>query len=96
MIYSRTKTKFSNLLRFPSFLKLDYSKSYRRKHGTAPYKKDTTAVEFVRCLLFAIPQDDSPKHIRDRAIIALGFAWAFRRSELYASVENFKWTFRDN
>lgn len=72
-------------------------KGYRREHGTAPRKKEAATVEIIRCLLSAIPQDDSPKHIRDRAIIALGFAGAFRRSELCAlNVENLKWTFRGN
>lgn len=72
-------------------------KGYRREHGTAPRKKDAATLEIIRCLLSAIPQDDLPKHIRDIAIIALGFAGAFRRSELCAlNVENLKWTFRGN
>ena len=72
-------------------------KGYRREHGTAPRKKEAATIEIIRCLLSAIPQDDSPKHIRDRAIIALGFAGAFRRSELCTlNVENLKWTFRGN
>ena len=55
-----------------------------------------TAVDVVRYLLNSIPDDSSPKHIRDRAIISLGFAGAFRRSELCAlNVENLKWTFKN-
>ncbi len=72
-------------------------KGYKREHGTAKHKKDAATVDIIRCLLSAIPQDNSPKNIRDRAIIALGFAGAFRRSELCAlDYENLKWTFRGN
>ena len=72
-------------------------KGFKREHGTAPHKKDAATVDIIRYLLNSIPQDNSPKHVRDRAIIALGFAGAFRRSELCAlNIENLKWTFRDN
>ena len=48
-------------------------------------------------LLDSIPQDSSSKHIRDRAIIALGFAGAFRRSELCAlNMDDLKWTIRND
>ncbi len=58
-------------------------------------KHDAATVEIVRCLLNSIPDDNSPKNIRDKAVIALGFAVAFRRSELCAiDVENLKWVFR--
>ena len=72
-------------------------KGFKREHGTAPHKKDAATVDIIRYLLNSIPQDNSPKHVRDRAIIALGFAGAFRRSELCAlNIENLRWTFRDN
>ena len=46
-------------------------KGYRREHGTAPRKKDAATVEVVRMLLAATARDDSPKNIRDAAIISL-------------------------
>ena len=49
-----------------------------------PKKHDAATVDAVRYLLNSIPDDSSPKHIRDRVIIALGFAGAFRRFELCA------------
>ncbi len=70
-------------------------KGCRREYGTAHKKPDAATVEIVRYLLNTIPEDTSPKNIRDRAIIALGFAGAFRRSELCAiDIENLKWVFR--
>ena len=71
-------------------------KGYRREHGIAPQKKDAATVDVVRKLLDSVLQDDSSRSIRDRAIIALGFAGAFRRSELCAlNFEDLKWTIRD-
>ena len=72
-------------------------KGYKREHGTAPQKKDAATVDVVHMLLDSIPQDSSAKHIRDRAIIALGFAGAFRRSELCAlNMDDLKWTIRND
>ena len=72
-------------------------KGYRREHGAAPVsRKDAATVEVIRMLLAATALDDSPKNIRDAAILALGFAGAFRRSELSAlNIEDLKWTVRD-
>ena len=72
-------------------------KGYRREHGAAPTsRKDAATVEVVRMLLAATARDDSPKNIRDAAIISLGFAGAFRRSELSAlDIEDLKWTVRN-
>ena len=71
-------------------------KGYRREHGTAPRKKDTATVEVVRLLLAATARDDSPKNVRDAAMLTLGFAGAFRRSELSAlDIADLKWTVRD-
>ena len=70
-------------------------KGFRREYGTAHKKHDAATVEVVRYLLNSIPDDKSPKNVRDKAIIALGFAGAFRRSELCAiDVEHLKWVFR--
>ncbi len=74
-------------------------KGYRREHGTAQKKKDAATLEVVKMLLAARQQEgqeDLPKNVRDAAIIALGFAGAFRRSELSAlDLEDLKWTLRD-
>ena len=70
-------------------------KGFRREYGTAHKKHDAATVEIVRYLLNSIPDDNSPKNVRDKAIIGLGFAGAFRRSELCAiDVEHLKWVFR--
>ena len=70
-------------------------KGYRREHGAAPRKKDAATVEVVRMLLDAT-RGDTTKGIRDAAILALGFAGAFRRSELSAlNIEDLKWTVRN-
>lgn len=71
-------------------------KGYRREHGAAPKKKDAATVEVVRMLLDAT-RGDTTKVIRDAAILALGFAGAFRRSELSAlDIEDLKWTVRND
>lgn len=53
----------------------------RRTHGTAPHQVAPLRVEDLRA---ALPRDDSPRSIRDRALLLLGFAAALRRSELVA------------
>ena len=71
-------------------------KGYRREHGTAQKKKDAATLEVVKMLLAARREEDLPKNVRDAAIIALGFAGAFRRSELSAlDMEDLKWTLRN-
>jgi site-specific recombinase XerC len=52
----------------------------RRTIGTAPRRK--AAADRLRAMLNACP--DTMLGIRDRALLALGFAGAFRRSELVA------------
>jgi site-specific recombinase XerD len=54
----------------------------RRTVGTAPRRKAAATAERVRAMLGACP--DTMLGIRDRALLALGFAGAFRRSELVA------------
>ncbi len=69
---------------------------YKRKHGTAPKRKDAATVDVIYKLLYPMSQDSSSRSIRDRAIISLGFAGAFRRSELCAlNMDDLKWTVRD-
>ena len=71
-------------------------KGCRLEYGTAHKKPDAATVKILRYLLNTIPEDNSPKNVRDRDIIALGFAGAFRRSELCSiDIENLKWVFRE-
>jgi site-specific recombinase XerD len=52
----------------------------RRTHGTAP--KRTAPATAERIIAMAPPPDGSLATLRDRALLLLGFAGAFRRSEL--------------
>ena len=55
---------------------------YSRTRGTAEKKKDALTIERLPAVLMAMP-DDLPA-LRDRALLLLGYAGAFRRSELVA------------
>jgi site-specific recombinase XerD len=55
-------------------------KGIRRMKGTAPVQKSPTLTDDIRAMIEA--SDDGLIGIRDRAIILLGFAGAFRRSEV--------------
>ena len=55
---------------------------YARTRGTAQKKKDALLIERLPAILLAMP-DDLPA-TRDRALVLLGYAGAFRRSELVA------------
>ena len=55
---------------------------YSRSRGTAEKKKDALTIERLPAILMAMP-DDLPA-LRDRALLLLGYAGAFRRSELVA------------
>lgn len=54
----------------------------RRAHGSAPYQKAAATAERIKQMLEQVP--DTLKGKRDRALLALGMAGAFRRSELVA------------
>jgi site-specific recombinase XerD len=54
----------------------------RRTLGMAPKRKQAATADRIRAMLDACP--DTMIGIRDRALLALGFAGAFRRSELVA------------
>ena len=54
----------------------------RRKIGTKPAKKSAATADVIGNMLGACP--DTLRGKRDRALLALGFAGAFRRSELVA------------
>ncbi|WP_238296747.1 site-specific integrase [Methylobacterium soli] len=55
-------------------------KGIRRRIGTAPNQKTAATAEILAAMLMRIPDTLTGK--RDRALLALGFAGAFRRSEL--------------
>jgi site-specific recombinase XerD len=57
-------------------------KGARRKVGVAPIQKAAATAEILAALLMRTPDTLTGK--RDRALLALGFAGAFRRSELVA------------
>jgi integrase len=54
----------------------------RREIGSAPVQKDAIEFEDLRKMINALPEDLAGK--RDRALLLVGFAGAFRRSELSA------------
>ncbi len=54
----------------------------RRTHGIAPAQKSPALVPDLRRMLTVLPE--TPRGVRDRALLLLGFAGAFRRSELVA------------
>ena len=54
----------------------------RRRVGVAPNRKAAATAEIVAAMLMRIPDTMTGK--RDRAILAIGFAGAFRRNELVA------------
>ncbi|NPD69782.1 site-specific integrase (plasmid) [Lichenicola cladoniae] len=55
----------------------------RRSHGKPPARKSAADADVMRDLLRAIVGDDI-RSVRDRALLAIGMAGAFRRSELVA------------
>jgi site-specific recombinase XerD len=52
----------------------------RRAKGTAPQQKAAASIDTLRAMVGAL--DDSPLGLRDRALLLVGFAGAFRRGEL--------------
>jgi integrase len=57
-------------------------KGLKREKGTAPNQKAPVMVEELRRMVEALPVDSLG--VRDRALLTMGFAGAFRRSELVA------------
>ena len=55
----------------------------RRTHGVRKGKKRAADADMLRDMLHGI-DGDSPRAVRDRALLAIGMAGAFRRSELVA------------
>lgn len=54
----------------------------RRVHGVAVTKKAPVRIQNIRAAMDTL--DASPSNVRDRALVLLGYAGAFRRSELVA------------
>ena len=68
-------------------------KGIRRTVGTAPHQKAPATVDIIHALLAHVPRD-TLQGKRDRALLLMGFAGAFRRSELVSiNVEDL--TFND-
>lgn len=66
-------------------------KGIKRTHGTAPKQKSPVLTEDLRVMLRMLPE--GLLGIRDRALLLIGFAGAFRRSELVAlNVEDLSFT----
>jgi len=64
---------------------------YSRSRGTAVRKKESLLIEQLPAILIAMPDDQLAT--RDRALLLLGYAGAFRRSELVAlDVENLRFS----
>lgn len=55
----------------------------RRTHGVRKERKHAADADVLRDMLHGI-EGDSPRAVRDRALLAIGMAGAFRRSELVA------------
>jgi len=62
---------------------LEVMAGIRRSHGIAPVRKQAVDAEVLRDLLRATAGDDL-RSVRDQAVLAVGMAGAFRRSELVA------------
>ncbi len=62
---------------------LEVMAGIRRSHGRPPARKQAADADVLRDLLRATPGDDL-RSVRDRALLAIGMAGAFRRSELVA------------
>jgi integrase len=65
-----------------------------RTHGVRQDGKDALLLEDLQKLLEVLPDSGNLLHLRDRALLLLGFAGAFRRSEL-AALEVDDLQFRD-
>lgn len=72
-------------------------KGIKNTHGTAQLRKEPILIEDLRAMIQSISIEKNGKPfllgIRDRAILLLGFAGAFRRSEIVAlDIEDLKFT----
>ena len=71
-------------------------KGFRQEHGIAPKKKPAATADLVKKMLIALETGGTPRDVRDAALLAVGFAGGFRRSELAAlNVEDLSWETED-
>jgi integrase len=59
-------------------------KGIRRKHGSAPAKKEAAVSAVIRDAVDGLAKRPGLRPLRDRALLLVGFAAALRRSELVA------------
>ncbi len=72
------------------------ARGFRRELGTAPKKKPAATADLVKKMLLALESGNSLRDVRDAALLAVGFAGGFRRSELVAlNVEDLSWETED-
>jgi len=72
------------------------AKGFRREFGTAPRKKPAATADLMKRMLNALENSDTARDVRDAALLAVGFAGGFRRSELVAlNVEDLSWEVED-
>ncbi len=71
-------------------------KGFQREYGTAPKKKPAATADLVKKMLIALEARGTPRDVRDAALLAVGFAGGFRRSELAAlNIEDLSWETED-
>ena len=72
------------------------ARGFRREFGTAPRKKPAATADLVKRMLIALETGGTVRDARDAALLAVGFAGGFRRSELVAlNVEDLSWEIED-
>ena len=72
-------------------------RGYRREHGVAPRRATAATGEIVKRMIRALlREDDNLRNLRDATLLSVGFAGAFRRSELVAlDLDCLSWDERD-
>ena len=72
------------------------ARGFRREFGTAPQKSPAATADYVKKMLTALETSGTLLDVRDAALLAVGFAGGFRRSELVAlNVEDLSWEIED-
>ncbi len=68
------------------------ARGFRREFGSAPRKKPAATANIVKKMLLTLEAGETTRDVRDAALLAVGFAGGFRRSELVAlNVEDLSW-----
>lgn len=72
------------------------ARGFRREFGQPPRKKPAATADLVKKMLIALEAGGTIRDARDAALLAVGFAGGFRRSELVAlNVEDLSWETED-